>query len=143
MSPFPFLVRRDPGVVRHATCSHPLRRTPEDRPMRYLALCCDYDGTLAHDGHVDGPTLAALEKLLASGRKLVLVTGRELDDLLAILPQINLFERVVAENGALLYRPATREEKPLAERPPERFVRRLKEQGVGPVSVGRVIVATW
>ena len=29
--------------------------------MRYLALCCDYDGTIAHHGRVDEPTLAALE----------------------------------------------------------------------------------
>ena len=42
--------------------------------MRYLALACDYDGTLAHHGRVDKPTLESLERLLASGRKLVLVT---------------------------------------------------------------------
>ena len=36
--------------------------------MRYLVLACDYDGTLAHHGVVDRPTLAGLEKLLASGR---------------------------------------------------------------------------
>ncbi|HEX2201615.1 MAG TPA: HAD-IIB family hydrolase [Gammaproteobacteria bacterium] len=82
--------------------------------MRYLALCCDYDGTLAHDGKVSDATLAALERVLASGRRLVLVTGRELDDLQAAFPQLELFERVVAENGALLYRPGNREERPLA-----------------------------
>jgi HAD superfamily hydrolase (TIGR01484 family) len=111
--------------------------------MRYLALCCDYDGTLAHHGRVDQPTLAGLEKLLASGRRLVMVTGRELPDLQATFPRLDLFERVVAENGALIYRPATREEKPLAERPPEKFVERLARRGVAPVSAGRVIIATW
>jgi HAD superfamily hydrolase (TIGR01484 family) len=111
--------------------------------MRYHALATDYDGTLAHDGRVDKPTLAALEKLLATGRKLVLVTGRELDQLLGIFPEIHLFEQVVAENGALLYTPGTREEKRLAEPPPPEFVARLRELGVGPISVGRVIVATW
>src|SRR5262249_22801035 len=49
-------------------------------PMHYIALACDYDGTLAHDGKVSEPTLAALERLLASGRRLVLVSGRELED---------------------------------------------------------------
>jgi hydroxymethylpyrimidine pyrophosphatase-like HAD family hydrolase len=44
-------------------------------------------------------TIAALERLLASGRKLVLVTGRELDDLLRIFPHANLFERIVADNS--------------------------------------------
>ena len=111
--------------------------------MRYLALCCDYDGTIAHHGQVDEPTLAALERLLASGRRLVLVTGRELPELQAIFPRLDLFERVVAENGALLYRPGTREEKVLAARPPDAFLDALGRRGVAPVSVGRVIVATW
>jgi phosphoglycolate phosphatase (TIGR01487 family) len=111
--------------------------------MRYLALACDYDGTLASDGRVDEKTLAALERLLDSGRKLILVTGRELDDLLQVFPRINLFERVVAENGALLYQPASREEKLLGDRPPEEFIKTLRERGVAPLCVGRVIVATW
>src|SRR5438552_3869878 len=38
--------------------------------MRYLALACDYDGTLAHDGRVSASTVSALESLLASGRRL-------------------------------------------------------------------------
>ncbi|HJU03952.1 MAG TPA: HAD-IIB family hydrolase, partial [Nitrospiraceae bacterium] len=111
--------------------------------MRYLALAADYDGTLATDGRVDEATVAGLEHLLASGRKLILVTGRELDELLAIFPQITLFERVVAENGALMYHPAAREEKLLAPRPSEEFVKELQARGVGPISVGRSIVATW
>jgi hydroxymethylpyrimidine pyrophosphatase-like HAD family hydrolase len=111
--------------------------------MRYLALCTDYDGTLATDGQVLPQTLKALERLLASGRRLVLVTGRELDDLQHVCPRLDLFEYVVAENGALLYKPSTGEETPLAARPPETFVALLRERGVGPISVGRVIVATW
>jgi HAD superfamily hydrolase (TIGR01484 family) len=111
--------------------------------MRYLALAIDYDGTLAHHGHVDEPTLAALGKLRGSGRKLILVTGRELGDLLSVFPRIDLFDRVVAENGALLYRPESREEKLLAESPPEAFVAELRSRGVSPISVGRSIVATW
>jgi hydroxymethylpyrimidine pyrophosphatase-like HAD family hydrolase len=111
--------------------------------MRYLSLACDYDGTLATHGRVDKATRAALERLLASGRKLILVTGRELDDLLSVFPDRHLFEWVVAENGALLYRPGGKEEKLLAPRPPERFVQALRKRGVQPVSVGRSIIATW
>jgi HAD superfamily hydrolase (TIGR01484 family) len=111
--------------------------------MRYLVLCTDYDGTLATDGRVLPETVSALERLLASGRRLVLVTGRELDDLQKVCPRLDLFEYVVAENGALLYEPSTGEETPLATRPPETFVALLRERGVGPISVGRVIVATW
>jgi HAD superfamily hydrolase (TIGR01484 family) len=110
--------------------------------MRYVVLACDYDGTLAQEGRVSEDTLAALRRLLATSRKLVLVTGRELDELLAVFPEVKLFEWVVAENGALLYRPSSQEEKLLAERPPETFAQALRQRGVAPLSVGRVIVAT-
>jgi len=111
--------------------------------MRYLALCTDYDGTIAQHGLVDAPTLAALEELRASGRKLILVTGREIADLLKVFDRLDLFELVVAENGATLYRPATKEERPLVDPPSEKFVEELKRRGVDRLSVGRCIVATW
>jgi hydroxymethylpyrimidine pyrophosphatase-like HAD family hydrolase len=60
-----------------------------------------------------------------------------------ICPCLHLFEYVVAENGALLYQPSTNSETPLAARPPDSFVAALRAHGVGPISVGRVIVATW
>jgi HAD superfamily hydrolase (TIGR01484 family) len=110
--------------------------------MRYHALACDYDGTLADNGKVAGETLLGLEKLLATGRKLILVTGRELDDLRDIFPEVKLFHRVVAENGAVLYDPATGQEKALAAAVPDAFVRALGERGVEKVSTGRVIVST-
>jgi HAD superfamily hydrolase (TIGR01484 family) len=111
--------------------------------MRYLALCTDYDGTIADHGKVDKPTLAALEELRASGRKLVLVTGREIPDLETVFEHLELFELVVAENGAMIYRPENREERLLVDAPPARFVEELKRRGVERISVGRCIVATW
>src|SRR5438552_8712359 len=111
--------------------------------MRYHALACDYDGTIAWDGEVSEDTILALQEVRKSGRKLILVTGRELDDLVKVFPRLDLFDRVVAENGALLYRPATREKRKLAERPPEEFIRELIHRGAERVSVGHVIVATW
>src|SRR5579863_6698707 len=104
--------------------------------MRYHALATDYDGTLAHHGHVDAPTLMALQRLKASGRKLVLVTGREVEELLGVFPEIDLFDWVVAENGPLLYRPDVRETRVLAEPPPPEFVARLRARGVSRISVG-------
>jgi HAD superfamily hydrolase (TIGR01484 family) len=106
-------------------------------------LACDYDGTLAHHGRVDQPTIEALERCKLSGRKLLLVTGRELEELLGIFPRMDLFELIVAENGALLYEPATKNITTLAERPPERLIEMLQERGVAPMSVGHVIIATW
>src|SRR5438045_2780755 len=110
--------------------------------MRYLALACDYDGTLAHHGQVAEATLTALQHVRASGRKIILVTGREKEDLQTVFPAFELFDVIVAENGALVYRPSSREEKVLGKPPPEKFLQFLRERGVQPLSVGRVITAT-
>jgi hydroxymethylpyrimidine pyrophosphatase-like HAD family hydrolase len=111
--------------------------------MRYFALASDYDGTLATEGQVYQETLDALQQLRESGRKLILVTGRHLDDICQIFPQVDWFDCIVAENGALLYYPATREEQALGDRPPDTFIEALKEKQVQPLGVGRVIVSTW
>ena len=111
--------------------------------MRYFTLVCDYDGTLAHDGLVSEETIKSLERLLSSGRKLIMVTGRELDDLKRSFDRLELFERVVAENGALLYRPAAREVKNLGEPPPPELIAELERRGVHPLSVGNGIISTW
>ena len=111
--------------------------------MHYRALATDYDGTLAHDGHVSEETLVALDRLRASGRNLILVTGREIPDLRATFPQVGLCDLVVAENGALLYWPQSGEERTLGEPPPDEFLTEVRRRGVAPFSVGRVIFATW
>ncbi len=109
--------------------------------MRYFILATDYDGTLARHGQVDEPTLAALQKLRDSGRIPVLVTGRQIDDLLSVFPQADIFERIVAENGALIYNPANRRQTLLGEPPPDSLVELLRRKGV-PISVGRIIIST-
>lgn len=135
--------------------------------MNYLALATDFDGTLATDGMVDESTLNALEQWQQSGRKLILITGRQLDNLIAHIPVINVFDWVIAENGAVLYQPSTKVEKLLAECPSEAFITLLRDridqkqqllnnqaipeefskiaqaQILEVLGVGRVIIATW
>lgn len=110
--------------------------------MRYFALAADYDGTLAFSGVVAESTLGAIERLTASGRRFLIVTGRVLPDLLEIFPQVSLCERVVAENGAVLYRPATKEIRLLAPPPLPAFVEELRRRKVTPLHVGQTIIAT-
>jgi HAD superfamily hydrolase (TIGR01484 family) len=110
-------------------------------PIRTLAT--DYDGTIATHGTVDPDTIAALRRLRSAGGTLVLVTGREMPQLREVFPELELFHVVVAENGGLLYWPATGAEKPLCDAPEEAFVGMLRERGVTPLSVGKVIVATY
>ncbi|MFB2836752.1 HAD family hydrolase [Floridanema evergladense] len=132
--------------------------------MNYLALATDYDGTLATDGKVDDRTLAALQQWRDSGRKLILITGRQLDDLLNIATFLDLFDWVVAENGAMLYQPISKIEKPLGEPPSAEFIQQLNDRiqkatqaknqqnsqefaqiksDYPVVGVGKIIVATW
>lgn len=111
--------------------------------MRYRVLATDYDNTLATEGRVPVPVVRALEKLRASGRDTVLVTGRELDDVLEIFPQAGeLFSRIVAENGGVLYQPDTNERRLLAGPPPDAFVAAMRERGVRHLGVSQTLVAT-
>lgn len=110
--------------------------------MRYLAFATDYDGTLAHHGVVDRETVDALRRLKAGGRKLILVTGRQMDDLAGVFPEFPIFDLVVGENGALIYWPQRRETRLLADPPPARFLDELRRRRVDPLAVGQVVVAT-
>ena len=85
--------------------------------MYFLALAVDYDGTIANQGAVDPLTFQALESLKATGRRLILVTGRNLVSLRKAFSQVELFDRIVAENGALLYDPKTERNASLRLRP--------------------------
>jgi len=110
--------------------------------MNFCNLATDYDGTLAEDGRVAKSTIRALESLRRSGRSIILVTGRELAQLLEVFDRTDLFDWIVAENGALLYHPATRQKHLLSEPVPLHFVEELQRRGVSPISTGGAIVAT-
>jgi hydroxymethylpyrimidine pyrophosphatase-like HAD family hydrolase len=108
----------------------------------YRALASDYDGTLADSGRVGEGTVSALRRLLASGRQLLLVTGRRLDDLLGVFPEAaSLAAAIVAENGAVLWQRQAQSVTPLASQPGPEFAAALRRQGV-PVSEGAVVVAS-
>lgn len=109
---------------------------------RYRALAADYDDTLAERGVVASATAAALAKLRRAGFQLILVTGRVLPELHEVAGDLSIFDRVVGENGAVLYRPETAEKAVLGPPPDIEFLDTLQQRGVHPLSVGDVIVAT-
>jgi hydroxymethylpyrimidine pyrophosphatase-like HAD family hydrolase/energy-coupling factor transporter ATP-binding protein EcfA2 len=111
--------------------------------MRYLTLATDYDGTIATDGQLCAEAASALRRLRHSGRRAILVTGRRLDDLLTVCPQIDLFDYVVAENGALVYSPRTQSQTLLGKAPSAKFIECLRSLGVDPIEVGQVMLSTW
>jgi hydroxymethylpyrimidine pyrophosphatase-like HAD family hydrolase len=110
------------------------------RAIRVLAT--DYDGTLARQGRVSVETVNELQRWKGAGGRIVLVTGRELEELRGVFPALKLCDRVIAENGAMLYSPATDYTEQLGDPAPKFFVEELRRRGVEPLFVGRSIVAT-
>jgi hydroxymethylpyrimidine pyrophosphatase-like HAD family hydrolase len=111
--------------------------------MRFRAVAVDYDGTLATHGVVPDDVVDALKRAKQSGRKVLLVTGREFEDLRGVFAHLDVFDRVVAENGAVVYEPGGSEPRVLVDPPPPEFASALRARGVDPVHVGRVVVATY
>lgn len=111
------------------------------QPQTFQAIATDYDGTIATEGQVTETTIAALQRWQQTGRKLLLVTGRRLDDLIAVFPQAQLFDCIVAENGALLAFPATGEQKLLGDSPPQSLIKALQQRQV-PFELGQGIIST-
>ena len=111
--------------------------------MRYHLLATDYDGTLADQGQVSNAVIDKLKQFQATGRKAILVTGREMKDLVEVFPAYKIFDYIVAENGALIHETATGRDQLLGPAPDPSFVRALEDKGVRPISVGQVIIATW
>ncbi len=107
------------------------------------AVATDYDDTIAEIGFVPDDTLRAMERFRASGRQLTLNTGRGLDDLIPVFPELERFDMLVLENGAVLYDPLSRAERLLAKPLPESFIQDLRRRGVSPLRNLRVILDTW
>lgn len=111
--------------------------------MNYRAIATDYDGTLATEGIVAADTVKALRRYRDLGGHLILATGRQLDELRAVFPELSLFDIVIAENGAVFCHPQRNELRLLADPFPPVLIETLVAQGVGPISQGQVVVATW
>ncbi|HET7341420.1 MAG TPA: HAD family hydrolase [Methylomirabilota bacterium] len=110
--------------------------------MNVHVFATDYDGTIAEANHVAEPTAHALQRVRATGRKVLLVTGRMLPDLHAVCPDVDrMFDAVIAENGAVVYFPERREVRTLGDAPEPALLEALRRRDV-PFDVGRVILAT-
>jgi hydroxymethylpyrimidine pyrophosphatase-like HAD family hydrolase len=109
--------------------------------MIFRALACDYDGTLASQDRIGPQARAALERAREAGLRLVLVTGRTFFDLTRVCDCLELFDAVVAENGAVLYWPRSQTLRDQAPAPSSRLLAELDRRGIA-YQVGRVVVDT-
>ena len=70
--------------------------------MKFNVLALDYDGTVASHGQLHPEVALAIREARAKGITVVLVTGRILADLHRVMKEKDLFNAIVAENGAVL-----------------------------------------
>lgn len=110
--------------------------------MRFRLLACDYDRTIATDAVVGETVRTALLSVRASGRNLVLITGRTEDELLDVFHELDLFDRVVIENGGVMRDPAAGADRVICEPLPGALLNELRHRGVHPLVVGRSMVST-
>jgi hydroxymethylpyrimidine pyrophosphatase-like HAD family hydrolase len=109
--------------------------------MRYAALATDGDGTLLDDGYFGRSVIAALKRWRADGRKLILVTGERYDQV-CHFPHQKLFDRIIAENGAVLLSCNDGEPKLLADPPPAELLEALRAANIAPLRQGKVVIQT-
>jgi hydroxymethylpyrimidine pyrophosphatase-like HAD family hydrolase len=97
--------------------------------MKFNVLALGYDGTIAHHWRAHPAVLEAIGEARARQIVIVLVSGRSLSELRRVLPEQDLFDAVVAENGAVVAFPNGRTR--VLGRPPSReLLNDLYQRGV-------------
>src|SRR5665213_3123200 len=115
--------------------------TDHELPTRsayFKAVAIDFDGTLTEDGMPSPGVLAAIRSARDGGLRILLVTGRTLNDLWRVFPDANEhFDVAVAENGAIVR--AAEGHRRLARPVDPELAKALQSRGIS-VQVGEVIV---
>lgn len=107
--------------------------------MKLRVLALDYDGTIATDGRMHPDVRGAIADARQQGVAVALVTGRRVSDLRRAVGDLDCFDVVVAENGAVLEFPASGRHVLLTHPPREAFVEALRRRGVQ-FEVGEAVV---
>lgn len=110
--------------------------------MQFKIIATDLDGTIALNDKVDSKTWNVLEQAKKAGFKVILVTGRRLNDITQIGPFDDLCEAIVAEDGAAIFFPATNSViLPFGQVAPE-VILELQSLQI-PFEKGMAIASTW
>jgi hydroxymethylpyrimidine pyrophosphatase-like HAD family hydrolase len=109
--------------------------------MYCRVLACDFDGTGAVNGRLAPEVTSVLTAARSVGFVILLVTGRVLEELQTAGVNFDIFDAVVAENGALVWLPAAGRTIQLGTPPPGQFLGELRKMRI-PYQAGTVIVGT-
>src|SRR3954454_22331871 len=109
--------------------------------LQYAAIATDGDRTLLKAGRMENEVVAALKRYRDAGGRLFLVTGETVEEL-DEFPHIDLFDRVICENGPVIYHPATGEEKVLCPGPPRVVQEALSKACGKKINFGHVLIST-
>jgi len=106
--------------------------------MKLCLVALDYDGTIAQDGRAESAVLEAVKEAQGRGIIVILVTGRIVAELRRVLPEHELFDAIVAENGAVLAFPKVPIRR-LTHPPSQVLLDELRAGGIA-VSFGECII---
>jgi hydroxymethylpyrimidine pyrophosphatase-like HAD family hydrolase len=109
--------------------------------MKLSAIALDYDGTIAVDGVFDPAVRSAIGDVRQRGIAVLLVTGRRLSELRAAAGDLQCFDAVVAENGAVVEFPASGRHVTIGHSASPAFVDALQRRGV-PFAAGECVIET-
>src|SRR5436309_924081 len=98
--------------------------------MKLKVLVLDYDSMGVTKSFIKPDVCAAVDDARFHGIVVILVTGRVLTELPGALNDLQRFDVVVAENGAVLFFPESQRTVQLGAEPPERFLAGLRQQGI-------------
>jgi hypothetical protein len=106
------------------------------------AIACDFDGTGSFNERLAPELAAALSQARTAGFVTLLVTGRVLEDIEQLCPDLAMFDAVVAENGAIVWLAAQGRTIQIGQPPSQEFLGELRGRAI-PFHVGAVVVGTW
>lgn len=110
-------------------------------PYTFRVIALDYDGTIALHDRVHPPVLDAVADLRAQRRKVLLCTGRRIEELREVFPDVDRhFDAIVAENGGLIVMAS--ETIWSAEPIEQELDQALSDAGI-PFERGHVLIATY
>ncbi len=109
--------------------------------MEHMVIALDVDGTLFDGVSVAPAALDAVRRAHAVGHRIIIVTGRRWESLQTVVPAIvELCDRIVCEEGAVLVNVASGEVTLLADPLEPALIDALRLAGVPDLDVGHVVV---